>query len=303
MGSALLLLAIVASPYLKERWMLRAKNVVSWFTILLMAMACPPFLWIVYAGFFATFVIWFVVSNTASTSESWARWRLTAAAVLAISVLALSASELARRQMPSIAGIPANHLVVIGDSISAGIDSRTPSWPAIFQQMTGVPVTNLAKAGASVADARVMADKITPDDQLVLIEIGGNDLLASTPSVEFDRNLELLLSRLAAPRRTLVMFELPLLPNTVAYGRIQRRLAAKYGVWLIPKHYLVGVIGGRGATLDGLHLSQSGAQHMASLIAKSLSSVVRSSTLASARSLNSPSELPPVILSSSSPAF
>ena len=75
------------------------------------------------------------------------------------------------------------------------------------------------------------------------------------------------------------MFELPLLPNRVAYGRIQRRLASKYGVWLIPKHYIVEVIRGSNATLDGLHLSQNGARQMASLVAGFLSSVVKSSAL------------------------
>jgi len=34
-----------------------------------------------------------------------------------------------------------------------------------------------------------------------------------------------------------VMFELPLFPHMIAYGRIQRGLAAKYEVWLIPKRF------------------------------------------------------------------
>lgn len=277
LGSVLLLLAIVASPLLKRRWMLVPRNITSWVAVVLMVMACPPVFWVLDAIFFAVFVFWFVASNTAKLSATWVRLRSGAAVVLCVSVLALSASEFAHRKMPLITGTPSDRLAVIGDSISSGINPRSPAWPTIFQQTTGVTVENFSRPGAGVVDGRAMAEKITPDDRVVLIEIGGNDLLSNTPSVEFGRNLDLLLSKLAASGRTIVMFELPLVPNGVEYGRIQRRLASKYGVWLIPKHYFVEVIGGSNATLDGLHLSQNGARQMAVLVARFLSSVVKSS--------------------------
>jgi lysophospholipase L1-like esterase len=73
------------------------------------------------------------------------------------------------------------------------------------------------------------------------------------------------------------MFELPLLPHKIAYGQIQRRLATKYGVRLIPKRYFVGVIRGADATSDGLHLTNAGAHRMAALVARALSSVLKRS--------------------------
>jgi hypothetical protein len=87
--------------------------------------------------------------------------------------------------------------------------------------------------------------------------------------------LELLLKRLAAQGRTVVMFELPLLPNRISYGRIQRRLASKYGVWLIPKRCFAAVLGDANATLNGLHLSQEGARQMALLVERVLSPVLK----------------------------
>jgi acyl-CoA thioesterase I len=71
------------------------------------------------------------------------------------------------------------------------------------------------------------------------------------------------------------MFELPLIPDRIAYGQIQRRLAAKYGIHLIPKRYFVRVITGAEATSDGLHLSKTGAQRMAHLVAQVLSEVLK----------------------------
>src|SRR5260370_26553051 len=86
-----------------------------------------------------------------------------------------------------------------------------------MQQSTGVPVKNLSRPGAQVAEGQDMAGEVIPDDRLVLIEIGGNDLLGGESSVAFEKNLDATLSKLAMPGRTMVMFELPLLPQKIAY--------------------------------------------------------------------------------------
>jgi lysophospholipase L1-like esterase len=43
-------------------------------------------------------------------------------------------------------------------------------------------------------------------------------------------------------------------------------LAEKYGVTLIPKSYLAGILGSKGATLDGLHPSQKGNNQLARMV-------------------------------------
>ena len=202
---------------------------------------------------------------------AWTRLRFTAAAILMVWLLAVASSELLRRRMPRIHGDASDHLVVIGDSISSGIDAHTPAWPTVLQRQTGVPVQNLSRAGAGIVEARAMAAQVQPKDTLILIEIGGNDLLSGMPSAEFGQALESLLSSLSMPGRTLVMFELPLLPHKIGFGKTQRRLSTKYGVFLIPKHSFTGVLGGTNATSDGLHLSESGARQMATLVAQVLS--------------------------------
>lgn len=63
------------------------------------------------------------------------------------------------------------------------------------------------------------------------------------------------------------MFELPLPPLGFAYGRIQRRLARRYGVRLIPKRHLSGLLFNEVTTLDGLHLSEEGHRRMAVRVA------------------------------------
>jgi len=121
-----------------------------------------------------------------------------------------------------------------------------------------------------------MARSLTEGDHLVLIEIGGNDLLMGVSSDEYGEALDALLSKVAAPNRTVLMSELPLLPNKIAYGQIQRSLSAKSRVALIAKRYFAQVIGDADGTTDGLHLSASGARRMAALVAQVLSPLLKS---------------------------
>jgi acyl-CoA thioesterase-1 len=71
---------------------------------------------------------------------------------------------------------------------------------------------------------------------------------------------------LASPDRQIVMFELPLPPFCNQYGRIQRTLAQRHQVKLIPKRIFLSIIAGDGSTLDSIHLSQTGHQKMADCV-------------------------------------
>jgi acyl-CoA thioesterase I len=274
LGSFLLLLAILASSVVNKRWMLILRNVVSWVGALFILLACPPYSCFVWAALALLFGVWFVCANSAVRSAIVTRGRTGVAAALFLILIVVTGSEFSHRRLPPVVGAAADHVTVIGDSLSAGIDGKTTAWPTLFQRFTGNAAKNLARAGASTFDARGMADSVSPGDRIVVVEIGGNDLLSNVPASEFEQNLDLLLTKLTTPGRTIVMFELPLLPNKIAYGRIQRRLAASHGVWLIPKRYLAEIIGGPGATVDGLHLSASGAQEMAELVAKVVAPVL-----------------------------
>jgi lysophospholipase L1-like esterase len=184
---------------------------------------------------------------------------------LPILIALLVVVELAHRSLPQIPEGHATHLVVIGDSISAGIDAGKP-WPKLLEKQSGIQVKNLARPAIGTREATEIAKKVTPDDSLIFLEIGGNDMLFDLPAYDFEQQLEQLLKQLDNGRRTLVMFELPLLPHKIAYGRIQRRLAAEHHVFLIPKRFFIDIISGGDATSDGLHLSHSGAQRMAELV-------------------------------------
>jgi hypothetical protein len=130
--AALLLLVIAVSAFMKRPWLLRLQNVGAWLALAMVVMACPPFALVVDLIFLASLVLWFIASNR--SSGRWLKSRPVATAVLVVLVLVLTAIEFSHRKMPLVVGKPSDHLVVIGDSISSGIDPRVPSWPLVLQQ-------------------------------------------------------------------------------------------------------------------------------------------------------------------------
>lgn len=159
-------------------------------------------------------------------------------------------------------------LYVIGDSITAGMGRGEETWPRWLARRA--VVVDAALAGATVKTALRLADLVTEPDALVLVEIGGNDLLGTTTDAEFEAGLDQLLARLVGPRRTVVMLGLPLPPHRHAVGYAQRRLAERHGVHLLPRRVLMNVVGQEDATLDGLHLSNSGHEQLAAAISAEL---------------------------------
>ncbi len=133
--------------------------------------------------------------------------------------------------------------------------------------MTGLSVSNLALPGANIQSAQEQIAKIPNIPSVVILEIGGNDLLGPSSSKQFRKGLESILERLHQGGHRILMVELPLYPFKNAFGEAQRDLARKYGVTLIPKRYFTKILGTEGATLDGLHLSPAGHKLFAETIA------------------------------------
>ena len=157
-------------------------------------------------------------------------------------------------------------LYVLGDSISAGTEDDQLTWPTILARAHSVEVVNLSRPGAQVGSILPQADMIEAGHCLVLLEIGGNDLLNKIGISPFESGLRSLLEAVCGPTRTVAMLELPLPPLCAGYGRAQRCLAKEFGVALVPKRVFAKILASRGNTTDGLHLSEQGHRKMADAI-------------------------------------
>jgi acyl-CoA thioesterase-1 len=226
----------------------------------LVALSAVPLPWWMLGVLAASLIAWGVGEVAWAKHPRRRRWlRLGVAAAW----LAAVGVELPYHFVPHIeAGN--RPLWIVGDSVTAGLgDKGTVLWPRVLSDRHGVIVHDRAQMGATVATALRKLETEPLGDGIILLEIGGNDLLGRTTLDEFEAGLDRLLAHVCSPGRTVVMFELPLPPLCNGWGLVQRRLAARYGVTLIARRVFVSVLTAGGATLDSVHLSAAGHEAMA----------------------------------------
>jgi len=214
-----------------------------------------------YAVAIAATAAWIISASI----RSWRRWASVAVIAAWLGAVAL---EIPYHITPTLQPTSPRALAVIGDSVTAGIgaDDESETWPAILARRHDMDVQDISHMGETAASARKRAQKHSITAPIVLLEIGGNDLLGSTSASDFERDLDALLSDVSAADRQLMMFELPLPPFCHEYGRIQRSLAQKHNVALVPKRVFLSILAGEGSTLDSIHLSQAGHERMAGCV-------------------------------------
>ncbi len=207
--------------------------------------------------------------------EGSARIGLAAGVALAAGCVGLALAEARHGIAPELPAAGCRSICVIGDSISAGIGGREGApWPELLAMEHDVPVRNLSRAGSTAATALPLAAGVGGERPLVILEIGGNDMIQDTPDDEFERDLARLVEAVRPKAAAVVMLELPLMPGGNSYGRAQRRVAGRFGVPLVPKRLFARVLAGDGNTLDDVHLSAQGHRRMAEMIWSAIGTAV-----------------------------
>lgn len=161
-------------------------------------------------------------------------------------------------------------IYLIGDSFSAGIDSRNGlNWPRLLKNQ-GYNLTDLSMSGATVSSAQNQLDKISDKNCYVILEIGGNDFFYKTPLKKFESDYEYIIKRLIDRKCEIIMLELPSFPWQISHARIQRKLANKYNINMIPKRFFIEAISYPGANSDLVHLTSTGHKKMATIMTEFL---------------------------------
>jgi lysophospholipase L1-like esterase len=146
------------------------------------------------------------------------RWCRIAAAFATIS-LVMSAADPVR---PAEAAPPAPAplaMTVLGDSLALGTGASDPAnafafriYRALLAARPGSEVTNDAIGGSRVADVtRLEVPELDPQADLVLLIVGGNDVVRRTPTKQFANDYARLLAavRARAPHATVVACGVP----------------------------------------------------------------------------------------------
>lgn len=255
-GVALVLGGLLPVPHVRLR---RALFLGVWVGLVLIAFSATPWLGIVYTLLAGVTLSWLL------TEARWPAGRRILRGIVLVAWVLCTAVEV-RHHLPVRVPVPiASGITIFGDSITAGTgEGEVITWPKLLEQRHGLRIDDRSQMGATVATAIRNFEADPVSEGLVLIEIGGNDLLSGTSPEQFERDLTRLLGKFQL--QPLVMFELPLPPGYNRFGQIQRRLANRHGVHLIPKWQFLRVLTTANATEDGLHLTQPGQEKMAELV-------------------------------------
>jgi acyl-CoA thioesterase I len=262
-GNGCVLVALLLMVTMRYRWLRRFALFFLLTGLLLITASATPLAFWLYAVALLVIVGW-LWSETRPVSRLQPGLR---AGTLVI-VLTLIIAEWPHHRTAPLPRNDYRQLTVIGDSLSAVrvVARDIEPWPSLLAKRSIVTVVNLAQAGATLGSALQQATLATNTPAVILLEIGGNDLIAQIPRSQFAADLRALLTALHRPQRQLVMLELPLPPFANRYGMIQRALAREFNVALLPRRCFTAVLAGKTSTTDGLHLSPIGQQKMADTV-------------------------------------
>ncbi len=258
-GTVLLVFAALAST--RRRPFLNRLVVISFLigAIAIFVSSTPIASW--FAVVAGAFILAWIASRYYMQLRPWAAYGL-AGWVLLGGIL-----EIPYHHTPTLHQVLGRQIAVIGDSVTAGMsDDESGTWPVILAREHQLAVQDISHMGETASSALKRAKSQEIAAPLVVVEIGGNDLLGSTSAAKFERDLNELLSYLAQDGREIVMFELPLPPLSQSYSRAQRSAASKHNVRLVPKRVFLSILAGEGSTLDTIHLSPTGHQRMAECV-------------------------------------
>jgi acyl-CoA thioesterase-1 len=173
-------------------------------------------------------------------------------------------------------------IVGFGDSLMAGYGLNPgESFPeklekALRNNGHDVVITNAGVSGDTTSGGLSRLDWSVPDGtQLVILELGANDMLRGIDPALVEQNLDKMLARLQERKIEVLLAGMVAAPNLghaygEQFGTIYPRLAEKYRVTLYP-FFLDGVAGDPKLLLeDGMHPTAEGIDRM---VAKALPTV------------------------------
>lgn len=177
-------------------------------------------------------------------------------------------------------------IVAFGDSLSAGYQlPTTAAFPTVLERRLradgfSVEVANAGVSGDTSAGGLARLDWSVPEGtDLVIVELGANDMLRGAPPAEAAKNLAQIVERLQARKIAVVLAGMKSIANwgegyRTEFEAIYPDLARRYGAPLYP-FFLEGVSGDRALTLaDGMHPNPAGVEKIVAGFAPFLEKVL-----------------------------
>jgi lysophospholipase L1-like esterase len=151
-------------------------------------------------------------------------------------------------------------IIALGDSLTAGLGAASgDNYVSVLSRRIGRPILNAGAAGDTTADglARLERDVLARDPQIVIVFLGGNDVLQRRPIDDTFRDLDRIVAAVQSRGAMVVLVDSR--PPLVGYqyGRRFRRLARERGCVLVA-YILRDIFTDPSLKADPLHFNARG---------------------------------------------
>ena len=192
--------------------------------------------------------------------------RAAVACLLALAAAACGPSWEITNARPS-----GTNVIAFGDSLTAGYRlDPGQGWPEQLSAIIGRPILNRGVSGNTTADAlaRLERDVLAEDPRIVLVCLGGNDMLRRLPADQQFDNLRAIVRAIQEKGALVVLIgtEGFKILSQVDYGERYESLAREMGAVYVPD-LMEGVLTDRSLMLDQIHPNARGYEKIARRIA------------------------------------
>jgi len=210
-----------------------------------------------------------VVTDKSFFTDIWVNgWRVVTAVGTVLFLLAGCGSP-----YDEIANLDSQGATVVcfGDSLTRGVGaSQGGDYPArMAELLPGLPVINAGRDGDTTGSAlaRLQRDVLDEDPLMVIVLLGGNDVLNRVPEEETLDNLDRIVGRCVDAGAMVVLVHAKYGVFKDPYRGDFTRIAKKHGAVLAP-NVLKDILGNPRAMSDQIHPNNDGYAVMASRIAQ-----------------------------------
>lgn len=156
-------------------------------------------------------------------------------------------------------------VIAFGDSLTAGFGAaKGEDYPSKLSSVIGAPIINAGRSGDTTESAlrRLEDDVLARDPRIVIVGLGGNDVLRRVPMSDTKNNLEAIVRRIQGAGAMVVLlgFEFPTFGAD--YGGLYEEIADENGCLLVPD-VLDDILTDRTMKSDEIHPNAAGYDLMA----------------------------------------
>jgi acyl-CoA thioesterase I len=165
-----------------------------------------------------------------------------------------------------------DRIVAFGDSLVQGVGaSPGRDIVSLLSRRLGVPIINAGRSGdtTGAALARLDSAVLSRDPRIVIVLLGGNDILRRVPRARMFENLDTIVTRIRARGAAVILVSIEIGFGTGSDGRAYEALAERTSSALVPD-VLDGVFGRQALMADGIHPNDRGYEIVADRIEPAL---------------------------------